>query len=73
MTDLTPMERVVKAAGSISALARRLDVAHQVCNRWVKRGYFPAARALEVEVHYGVPARELVKPSLLEIATLIAP
>lgn len=67
----TALDRAVADAGSIAALARRLGVAPQVASRWVKRGYVPAARALEIEVHYGVPARELVKPSLLEIATLI--
>ena len=71
MPELTPMERAVKAAGSISALARRLGVAHQVASRWVKRGHVPPKRALEIEIYYGIPARELVKPSLLEIASLI--
>lgn len=71
MPDLTPIQRAVAAAGSISALARRLGVAPQVCNRWVKRGYVPPARALELEVYYGIPARELVKPALLEMASLI--
>jgi DNA-binding transcriptional regulator YdaS (Cro superfamily) len=73
MTDLTGLARAVEAAGSITALARKLGVAHQVANRWVHRGYVPAARALEIEVIYGIPARDLVKPSLLEIANLILP
>lgn len=71
MTDPSPMERAVQAAGSISALGRRLGVTHQVVCRWVSRGYVPAARALEIELHYGIPAKELVKPSLLELASLI--
>ena len=71
MTDLTGLARAVEAAGSISALARALGIAHQVANRWVRRGYVPAARALELEVLYGVPAKDLVKPSLLELANLI--
>jgi DNA-binding transcriptional regulator YdaS (Cro superfamily) len=71
MTDQTGLARAVSAAGSISALARKLGVAHQVANRWVRRGYVPAARAIEIEVLYGVPAKELVKPSLLEIANLL--
>jgi hypothetical protein len=40
-------------------------------NRWHKRGHVPAKRALEIEMHYGVPARDMVDPSLLHIAALI--
>jgi len=36
-----------------------------------RRGYVPANRALEIEMHYGVPARDMVDPSLLHIAALI--
>jgi DNA-binding transcriptional regulator YdaS (Cro superfamily) len=65
------MERAVQAAGSITALARRLGIAHQVASRWVKRGYVPATRALQIEVLYGIPAKELVKPSLALLVSLI--
>jgi len=68
---MTAIETVVAQAGSISALARKLGVAHQVANRWVKRGYVPARRALELEVIYGVPASALAKPSLMLIAGLL--
>ncbi len=61
----------IKRAGSISALARKLDVSHQVVNRWHKRGFVPSKRALEIEMHYGVPARDLVDPSLMHIASLL--
>lgn len=70
---MTSLDEAVRKAGSISALARKLDVSHQVANRWCKRGYVPPKRALEIELHFGVPARDLVDPSLLQIASLIAP
>jgi hypothetical protein len=75
MTDTknTALDRAAEAAGNWFALARKLDVSHQVVYAWKKQGYVPPSRALEIEIHYGIPARELVKPSLLEIATLIAP
>lgn len=69
---MTAIETVVSKAGSISALARALGIAHQVANRWVKRGYVPPRRALELEVLYGVPAHSLVKPSLALIAELLS-
>ncbi len=71
MTDLTALDRAAEAAGSWFALARKLRVSHQAVYTWKKQGYVPPSRALEIEVHYGIPARELVKPSLLEIASLI--
>ena len=73
MKKPTGLGRAVEAAGSVSALARKVGVAQQVMNRWVRRGDVPAPRALEIEVMFGIPARELVKPSLLEIAGLILP
>ena len=71
MTPLTGINLAIKKAGCISALARKLQVSHQVVNRWHKRGYVPAKRALEIEMLYGVPARDMVDPSLLHIAALI--
>ena len=67
----TGIERAVQAAGSISALSRALKISHQVANRWHKRGHVPVERALEIEALYGVPARELVDPAVLQLANLI--
>jgi DNA-binding transcriptional regulator YdaS (Cro superfamily) len=71
MNNPTALDRAAEAAGSWGDLARKLGVSHQAMYAWRKRGHVPPNRALEIEVLYGVPARELVKPSLLEIATLI--
>jgi DNA-binding transcriptional regulator YdaS (Cro superfamily) len=68
---MTGIEMAIQRAGSISALARKLNISHQVANRWVKRGHVPPKRAFEIELQYGVPARDLVDPSLLHIASLI--
>jgi len=69
--NMNGIDLAIERAGSISALARKLSVSHQVANRWQKRGFVPSKRALEIEMHYGVPARDLVDPSLLHIAALI--
>lgn len=71
MTTPTGIAQAVAKAGSVSALAKKVGVARQVADRWYRRGYVPAARALELEIAYGVSARLLVKPSLLEFATLL--
>lgn len=57
----------VEAAGSISALSRKLNVSHQVANRWIKRGYVPLQRARQISTIYGLPMRELVAPALREL------
>jgi hypothetical protein len=67
------MERAAEAAGSWFKLARKLGVTHQAVYDWRKRGYVPPKRALEIEVHFGIPAKDLIDPALLEIATLIVP
>ena len=71
MTDLNLLDQAVTAAGSISALARKLGIKPQVCNRWVKRGWVPPQQALKLELFYGIPAKDLVKPSLREMADLL--
>ena len=57
----------VEAAGSISALSRKLGVSHQVANRWTQRGYVPLKRARQISELYGLPLRELVAPALREL------
>lgn len=67
----TALDRAAELAGSWFALAQKLGVTHQAIYTWKKAGYVPANRALQIEIFYGIPARELVKPSLLEMASLI--
>ena len=73
MTDAVPaLDQAAAAAGSWYALAKRLGVKHQVVYRWRAQGFVPAKRALQLEVMYGIPARELVNPALAEFADLIS-
>ena len=71
MTEPTPLDGAVAAAGSITALAMKLGVSVQACHRWVQRGWVPAKQALKLELFYGIPAKDLVKPSLREMADLL--
>ena len=65
------LHTAAERAGSYVDLAEKLGVSHQAIYRWKKRGHVPPARALEIEVYYGIPARDLINPSFLEIASLI--
>lgn len=70
---MTGIEQAIQKAGETAgvspinaraAFARHLGVSVQVVSQWVKRGWLPPARALEVEELYGVDRSFLVKPSL---------
>lgn len=58
------MGRAVATAGGQPAMAARLGVSQQAVAEWVKKGYAPAARAQEIEMHYGVPRTDLISPKL---------
>ena len=70
-TTPTGIAQVVAKAGPVSAMAKKVGVARQVADRWYRRGHVPTARAFELEIAYGVPARLLVKPSLLDVTALL--
>lgn len=44
--------------------AKVLGVTQQAVSIWIKRGYAPAARAVEIESLYGVPRVSLLSPRL---------
>lgn len=76
MTDRTGgtgIQRAADAAAKASglngatALARELNVSNQAVYAWLKRGWAPASRAQQLSIAYGVPARDLLKPSLAAI------
>lgn len=64
---MSTLNLLAEKAGSISALARELDVKPQVMNRWVKQGYVPLKRARQLAATYQVPMRELVKPAIRDL------
>ena len=53
--------------GGQSELARRVGVTQQAVNKWLRRGWVPALRAVEVEQATGVPRQRLVNPRLREL------
>lgn len=61
---MTGIQKAVDAAKTQQALADQLGVSQQMISKWVKRGYAPAERAVEIEAQYGVSRSELIKPSL---------
>lgn len=61
----TGFYKAVEKAGSVAKLAARLGVKRQACYDWLKRGWAPPARAIQIEELYGVPRASLMDPRLL--------
>lgn len=57
----------VKRAGGAPSLAAFLKVSHQAVYGWISRGWFPPARAIQIEKKYKVPRADLVKPELAKL------
>ncbi len=57
----------VEAASSQEALAQKLGVTQQAVSEWQRRGWVPPRRAVEIEMHFGVPRMSLVNPRVLEL------
>ncbi|HNC97199.1 MAG TPA: YdaS family helix-turn-helix protein [Myxococcota bacterium] len=63
------IDRAVYAAGSQTRLAEALipPVTSQAVCQWVRQGYVPPERALEIERLFGVPREDLLSPKLREL------
>lgn len=68
---LNGIEKAVAATESQSQteLANLLGVTPQAVHLWVRRGFVPPRRALEIESLLGVPRRELLDPALLDLVS----
>jgi len=66
---MTGINKAVAASGGARELASKLGVTRQAVAKWQVRGWVPLNRALQIEVLYGIPRQELLKP---DIAALLA-
>jgi hypothetical protein len=68
------IRKAIFMAGGQVKLAEQLGVSQQSVAKWLKQGYTPLGRAIELETRFGIPRRvlidkrlrELVMPSLFE-------
>ena len=61
------IELAVEAATSQEALAQKLGVSQQAVSEWVRRGWVPLRRAVEIEMLLAIPRVKLVNPRVLEM------
>lgn len=71
-TELSGIEQAVAKAGSQGKLAEALGVSQQAVQKWVRRGYVPPGRVVEIEATLGVPRAKLLSPRLADLVELPA-
>lgn len=68
----TGIYKAVERAGGVAKLAELLGVKRQGLYPWVRRGFAPASRAVQIEELYGIPREELMDPKLRAMLTSTA-
>lgn len=66
-TKLTGIADAVLRAGSQTELANKIGVSQQVVSKWLKRGFVPLSRVVEIESEYGIPRARLANPRLTDL------
>lgn len=64
---MTGMEQAIYAAGSQKQLAELLGCSQQNVSFWLRQGYCPPERIVEVEQATGVSRVFLINPKLLDL------
>jgi len=65
--QMTGIAEAVLMAGSQARLAEVLGVSQQRVSKWVRNGWVPMGRILEIESQYGVSRHRLVNPRLTDL------
>lgn len=58
---------VATAEHGTTAVAKCLGVSRQAVCKWLKRGWPPSARVVEISAQYGIPRSDLLDPRLAEL------
>jgi DNA-binding transcriptional regulator YdaS (Cro superfamily) len=66
---MTGIKKAIEMAGGANQLALKLGVTHQAVYVWLRKGWVPSQRALQIEHLFDIPRAELFKP---ELAALFA-
>ena len=65
--QMTGIAEAVLMAGSQAKLADVLGVSQQLVSKWMRQGWVPMRRILEIEAQYGVSRHRLVNPRLTDL------
>lgn len=64
------VRQAVAAAGSQVSLAKQLGVSPPAVNLWLRRGWVPLRRAMEIETLFGVPRACTMNPRVKDLVNL---
>lgn len=64
---MTGIEQAVAVAGSQRNLAEMLGVTQQLVSYWIKQGYVPQRRVIEVEQVTGISRDLLIDPKISDL------
>ena len=66
---MTGIEEAIYVAGSQAKLAKILGCTQQNVGFWLRQGYCPAERVIEVEQATGIARDRLINPKLVDLLT----
>ena len=66
---MTGIEEAIYVAGSQAKLAKILGCTQQNVGFWLRQGYCPAERVIEVEQATGIARSRLINPKLVDLLT----
>jgi len=64
---VTGIKRAVEQAGGAAKLGAALGVSHQAVYVWIRRGWVPNDRAVQIEQLYSIPRADLLNPQILQL------
>lgn len=61
------VKKAIAACGGRGGMAERFGVSRQAVQEYIRQGYLPPSRALDIHQTFDIPLSELVKPSLADL------
>jgi DNA-binding transcriptional regulator YdaS (Cro superfamily) len=67
MNNVNGIHAALLKAGSQQVMANQLGVSQQAISIWLRRGWVPHRRAIEIEQTYNIPRARLISPRLIDL------
>jgi hypothetical protein len=64
------LDDAVKKIGGARKVAAKMKVSHQAVYVWIKRGWAPMKRAIQLERMTGIPRAKLIDPQIAKLLNI---